>query len=343
MLGINMTNSDRFPSGILNINVNTGLTPNGRLVDNTSDANAIRWIEIRRNLDALQLMRKTVKEDESSIKAYKRLVRHQLTSAGFYLDQIDYAQSMADVDKVVHEAVQWADAKVMELWKPGMPGYGIEGIRETFEWILNKRLYHGTEQNVEILKPLGVNMGHKWAKPEWAIFFWDERSLARKWAIYQACRRVGKSRLLYHIPSGGFLVDHNDADILISRMKGTDAYVYEAVLPRLKVGYGASPAIREFTYAGEVKPSGKDTIKIDEETILEAMIPSSPSEMSKYLSDLSKGKFNSRRGLIFKWIMDPDRDFERHKYHKLVRDGKLSPGDPLDNISFESVPTTLKW
>ena len=129
-----MSDGQRFPTGMVGITVNTGLTPNGRLLDNTSDANAIRWIEIRRNLDALQLMRKTVSEDESSIRAYKRLVRHQLTSAGFYLDQIDYAQSMADVDKVVHEAVQWADAKVMELWKPGMPGYGIESIPTTLKW-----------------------------------------------------------------------------------------------------------------------------------------------------------------------------------------------------------------
>lgn len=119
---------------LIGVTVNTGLTPNGRLLDNTPDANAIRWIEIRRNLDALQVMRKDIEDTESSTKAYKRLVRQQLTSAGFYLDQIDYAKHLPEIDKVVREAIQWADAKVMELWKPGMPGYGIESLPATLKW-----------------------------------------------------------------------------------------------------------------------------------------------------------------------------------------------------------------
>lgn len=119
---------------MIGIQVNTGLTPNGRLLDNTADANAIRWIEIRNNLNALQHLRKTVEDTTTSVKAYKRLVRSQLCSAGFYLDQLDYARYLPEIDKVVHEAIQISDAKVMELWKPGMPGYATESYPTSLKW-----------------------------------------------------------------------------------------------------------------------------------------------------------------------------------------------------------------
>ena len=37
-----------------------------------------------------------------------------------------------------------------------------------------KKLYHGSEQLLTVLKPMGVNMGTRLQKPHWAIFFLGE-------------------------------------------------------------------------------------------------------------------------------------------------------------------------
>jgi len=206
-----------------------------------------------------------------------------------------------------------------------------------------KTYYHGSDKKLSVLKPVGINMGHRWAKPEWAIFFWGSRDNAFKWAVYQWCRRNTSIKTMYHIPSGGFAVVTTAMTELKKLARGQKTYVYRAVLPRLAVGYGSSPDIEEYTYNKDVVPEETEEITITAAVLEQVATVMTEAQFTAYRNDLIAGKYAGGRGFLFRMIMDSERDLLRHKYHKLIAEGKLKPGDPLDNISFEALPAAFRW
>lgn len=95
--------------------------------------------------------------------------------------------------------------------------------------MLNKRLFHGTDKDLAVLEPLGIDMGFSFQKPKWAIFFWEEFQLAFLWSLFQTIRRKKLFKVLYHIPTGKPLIDERfkkDAYQVVGSM----LYVYEKTL-----------------------------------------------------------------------------------------------------------------
>lgn len=97
-----------------------------------TDANAVRWIEARKNLDSLRVFMRLVRQNTAvegdEFAAVKRLLKQIMTTSNFYVDEVDYANTLDQLEVVLNTAVAQVDTRIQMTWKPGMPGYGIESI-----------------------------------------------------------------------------------------------------------------------------------------------------------------------------------------------------------------------
>lgn len=98
----------------------------------SADSNAVRWIEARKNLDSLRvfirLIRSTGSLEGDEFAAAKRLLKQIMTTSNFYVDQLDYANTLDQLEVVMNTATAQVDTRIQMSWKPGMPGYGLEAI-----------------------------------------------------------------------------------------------------------------------------------------------------------------------------------------------------------------------
>lgn len=110
------------------------LNPFTRDLSQYPDANAIRWIEARKNLDSIAILLNSIpnipagKLSGDEFNALKRLVKATMCNIGFYVDEVDYANDLIQLSEVLGRATQIVNAKIQATWKPGMPGYGIENL-----------------------------------------------------------------------------------------------------------------------------------------------------------------------------------------------------------------------
>lgn len=207
--------------------------------------------------------------------------------------------------------------------------------------LLTKQLFHGSDKNLKVLEPLGVDMGLSFQKPKWAIFFWEDFETARLWALFQHIRRNKLATVYYHIPTGKALMDSQLKHALTS-IVGQKIYVYEKTLKIGEYRYGSSPEIKEFTTENSIVPDKKTVITITDKMVDDSILFMSKSDIANYLSELANGKFTHRRGRLFSLLTNKDRDQLRHKYHRLIKAGELQYGDDLSKVSIESAPSA-KW
>lgn len=203
-----------------------------------------------------------------------------------------------------------------------------------------RKLYHGSEQLLTVLKPMGVNMGTRLQKPHWAIFFWGSPEKARKWAIYQYFRRVHKCSLIYHIDTGGCIVTKQQYSELVKLCRGDLTYVYDAEVPTTSVGFGSAPEIEEYTVRTDVVPKQRHDIVVDVKALQSLCKVASQQEVNQYLENLRSGKYRLERGFLLYLLLDPEKDAQRHKYQKQIKDGTLQPGASLE--SFQE-PPSARW
>ena len=200
------------------------------------------------------------------------------------------------------------------------------------------KLYHGSEKLFTVLKPTGVNTGNRLQKAHWAIYFWDDYEKARKWAIFQYLRRTLKQRLVYNVINNGVLVTKEQYKELLSAADNGKCYVYEADIPRNKVGFGSSPEIDEYTVRQNVTPQKVYEHIVDEKAIYHICTIATQKEINDYIKDLESGKFSNNRGFLLYLLLDPKKDQERHGYNKRIKEGTLKPGDELGKE-----PPSSKW
>lgn len=208
---------------------------------------------------------------------------------------------------------------------------------------MKRNYFHGSDKKLTILKPVGVNMGYRWSKPEWAIYFWGDYDKAFFWSVYQYARRNTKIKTLYHIPTGKFAIMEKDRKELNRLLKGKATYVYSKRLPIFSMGFGSSPDIEEYTYSKEVIPDSVHEIIIDSNVLDKSSISMTDLEFKTYHQELIDGKYRGGRGFLFRLIMDSEKDMIRHKYNEKVKNGELSPGDDLSEVSLESLPSSFRW
>lgn len=208
--------------------------------------------------------------------------------------------------------------------------------------MLRKTLYHGSDKKLAVLEPLGVDMGMVFQRPKWAVFFWDNMELAVNWAIFQYIRRNKLAKTYYHVPSGKAILRQPDVDV-IKKHVPFDVFVYKKDTKLGSYRYGSSPDIQEYTITSQVIPDKTYVNKVTIELLNAAVVVMSDTEIKSYLDGLASGAFIKRRGILFSFLMDPKRDFKRHKYTELINKGELNYGDDLSNVSVENFPPSSNW
>lgn len=205
------------------------------------------------------------------------------------------------------------------------------------------QLFHGSEQKLEVIRPMGINMGSRFGNPHWASFFWRTFDEAKYWAVFQYLRRVGKMRPVFHVPSGKFILKPEDVQAAKRVLKGATVYVYRVIAPFVNVGVGSSPDIHEFTLKKDQVPESTTAITVTDQVFDESVMVMSADEIAAYITDLKAGKYSNTRGLFLGMLLDRNRDIKRHNYHKLIASGELAPGDDLSGVSVEAYPITARW
>jgi hypothetical protein len=196
---------------------------------------------------------------------------------------------------------------------------------------MKKTLYHGSSIDVDVLEPVGINMGTRLQNPHWVVYFWDTFTLAHDWAVFQTLRRGLKSNILYHIPSGKIMLTRKVYMEIVKQAIGLPYFVYTAHVPLTKVGVGSSPHINEYTVKTSVSPEKKDIFTINTDTLSKACLVSTDTEIKNYIKDMESGVFDRRRGILLSILLDPKKDLQRHSLMKKVRSGEIIPGDKLSS------------
>lgn len=223
----------------------------------------------------------------------------------------------------------------------------MEGIDEAFD--LKVKLYHGSAEKYNVLKPVSYNDGNRLQSKAWSIFFWDDKELAKHWAVFVSMLSVyrdirDKTGIKIGRPIGqhvkvGFnkyqykiFVRKEDFDIYKQKLNGKTAYVYTAELPIYKIGIGNNSFQPEYTYNGRVTPSKTEPLKITTQLMAQYCTLISDEQYSKYKEDSSEltkpirgflnPLFNNNNGAIERW---------KHIYRK-IHAGKAKPGDDLDTL-----------
>lgn len=223
----------------------------------------------------------------------------------------------------------------------------MEGVDEAFD--LKVKLYHGSAEKYNVLKPVSYNDGNRLQSKAWSIFFWDDKELAKHWAVFVSMLSVyrdirDKTGIKIGRPIGqhvkvGFnkyqykiFVRKEDFDIYKQKLNGKTAYVYTAELPIYKIGIGNNSFQPEYTYNGSVTPSKTEPLKITTQLMAQYCTLISDEQYSKYKEDSSEltkpirgflnPLFNNNNGSIERW---------KHIYRK-IHAGKAKPGDDLDTL-----------
>lgn len=192
------------------------------------------------------------------------------------------------------------------------------------------KLYHGTDKKLTTIDPIGINMGTRIQSPRWSSYWWDDEASAIRWAVYQSIRRLKKVKTYYHLPTGKFIYDTKDFGLVRKISVGIRAFVYQTDIPRHRVGIGSSPDIEEYTIDESVTPTTETIITITGSILAECSMPMSGVNIQRYIADLKSGKYRGGRSILVRWLLDPNKDGQRHEYLGRIKSGELQPGDPLD-------------
>ena len=181
-----------------------------------------------------------------------------------------------------------------------------------YELVIKMKLYHGSDKSFRVIQPIGINMGHRFAKPRYSSYFWRTYELAFKWAIFQTLRRSKVVKTGYHIPDGKGFVVPEDLDTSVDYLTGKFVYVYEANINPLLIGVGSSPEIDEFTVDKDVTPDKIYRVKLTSQLVSDNIISMTDSEKKEYIDEIRSGKYSRRRGLLLSLLLDKDRDLLRN-------------------------------
>lgn len=207
-------------------------------------------------------------------------------------------------------------------------------------------MYHGSDRELDILKPTAFNAGHKFKKPSWSVFLWNQYNLAYKWAAFKCLMYFiklipdRKSTIFGKHINIGF----NDYDqelyvwnqeyekFLRAVIEGKPKfYVYTIEVPiNSKFNFGNNNSQPEFAYDGELKIHKKDTYILTEKIYRECFKPVSDE---KYEQLMKNGLTDNVRGVLG-YIFEPTNEvMGKWKYvTRKVKHGEIQPGDDLDII-----------
>lgn len=221
-------------------------------------------------------------------------------------------------------------------------------------------LYHGSDRKLNTIDPMGIDLGNMLQSAGWSSFYFDDYSLAYKWATFVTIRNIRKKINSSHYIRG-FCTGANTFDLYATGEdlqwwsnylveNPTTAYVYTVKAPMKDIGYGNDSSKNEFTLRYSVKPDKSESIKITPQMLQRIVIIKSSEELVKLRKQIPR----NTRGMI---SLIFDREFTYQKWnHKdsidtlynAVTSGELKPGDDVEkfitdhNLTFSKVPLSAR-
>lgn len=208
------------------------------------------------------------------------------------------------------------------------------------------RLYHGSIELYDTLKPMGFDLGNLFQKPGWSLFCWKEKQLAKNWAVFQLIRKITG---LNFKDTYGPVWDYTQNKALITKdlykkikeyllTHRETVYVYSLDTPIRYLGLGNDSIIDEYTTREpEIIPVDIEQIQVSDKVIRQTV---GIVDTASYMSFRRNMGYNalSNRGLIKSCFLINDYTYNFFKtkgavanvIDKGLREGEIQPGDDLE-------------
>lgn len=212
--------------------------------------------------------------------------------------------------------------------------------------ILTIKLYHGSPYKLEVLKPIGLDLGNRLQKPGWSIFMWKTREEALIWALMKKCQQlknvfkeqgVSKFHAYWNYENDKVMMRCTDEKGFRKYCMDNQVitYIYTVRENIFNLGIGNDKTHDEYTIRGkEVKPINTEEIIINDEVIDNYITFVDDVKMARINNDVFTGKYNMHRGLLALLIDNGVHD-NRIKYKEIItkiKKKEIKPGDDLANI-----------
>lgn len=215
---------------------------------------------------------------------------------------------------------------------------------------IHTMMYHGSDLELDRLKPTAYNAGHRLKSHSWSVFLWPTFELAYKWAAFVTCRNLGRALkgkvdkwrpLGEHIKTGFNKYEfkvyvHREAYDTVRKYicdQEPMFYVYTVNTPiDTKFSVGNNNIQPEYSYDGELSIYHKEEYQLTERLFEEIF---EPCDEAKY-QELKAFKGENIRGPIGILFYPSDDVVKRWSFvYKRVQQGAIKPGDDLDPVIAE--------
>lgn len=215
---------------------------------------------------------------------------------------------------------------------------------------IHTMMYHGSDLELDRLKPTAYNAGHRLKSHSWSVFLWPTFELAYKWAAFVTCRNLGRALkgkvdkwrpLGEHIKTGFNKYEfkvyvHREAYDTVRKYicdQEPMFYVYTVNTPvDTNFGIGNNNIQPEYSYDGELSIYHKEEYQLTERLFEEIF---EPCDEAKY-QELKAFKGENIRGPIGILFYPSDDVVKRWSFvYKRVQQGAIKPGDDLDPVIAE--------
>lgn len=201
-----------------------------------------------------------------------------------------------------------------------------------------KKLYHGSPEAIDKLRPVGYDLGNSFQGPGWSLFCFDDSNTARNWAFMKLVQNYRRKvrytendnddlQCLWNVEHKKPMMSDKGTKIILDVFKNSKIYVYEIDANITDIGIGNDSTHDEFTIRKQDIPFKKvHEYKIDSNLIKDVIVSMNTHDIEKY-----KPK-NNRRGILsFFMIRDfGDNVLTIRSIKTDISTGILNPGDNLE-------------
>ncbi len=199
------------------------------------------------------------------------------------------------------------------------------------------KLYHGTTCEIDLFKPMSLDLGNSFEKPGWSTFCFDNEDSAKLFGASRSLTNMLKDsansdidttelnvvfagdHLVISKPCYQFIIDSDLLDI------NTTIYVYEIDATGLDVGIGNDSALKEYTFRESgIKPTR--TIKITDVSF--SNIKNLVDVLDGSISEYNPPVRNEYNVLLSHDYQDEVR--VRDFLQNAISSGDLKPGDDIE-------------
>jgi hypothetical protein len=226
----------------------------------------------------------------------------------------------------------------------------VTNVEESNIVLANNTLYHGSMYEIDLFKPMSLDLGNAQQEPGWSTFCFNEYTMANRFGLMRLIQKnIGlmsqfapdnmKPLLIceWDIENNKPWIHKDAYRYMRTFLLNCVYYVYEIDATNLEVGVGNDEKFKEFTFReANIKPVSIQKLRIDDELlkinllIIDKPVKEQLAEEKRLINSTNRGWYSRLTN------RDYNNDPVSVKLQDAVRDGKLKPGDDINQFMVDN-------